>query len=146
MRTARSRTSGENLFDFFMAQSSQRFEPPQNTGRFKTLLPSLGVSQQNLAYCASLAKNILIRHTDLDIAISNQCGRLLANVVIAYSSVVLSVLLDRYRAEGNVKALAMLKKILPVVWQHIHFLEHYAFRDKRDPVDIEALLANIFLL
>jgi len=34
MRTARSRTSGENLFDFFMAQSSQRFEPPQNTGRF----------------------------------------------------------------------------------------------------------------
>jgi hypothetical protein len=34
MRTARSRTSGENLFDFFMAQSSQSFEPPQNTGRF----------------------------------------------------------------------------------------------------------------
>jgi hypothetical protein len=34
MRTARSRTSGENLFDFFMAQSSQRFEPPQNTGQF----------------------------------------------------------------------------------------------------------------
>ena len=32
--TARSRTSGENLFDFFMAQSSQRKEPPQNTGRF----------------------------------------------------------------------------------------------------------------
>ncbi|MEC5213847.1 hypothetical protein RCH06_002402, partial [Polaromonas sp. CG_9.5] len=31
---ARSRTSGENLFDFFMAQSSQRFEPPQNPGRF----------------------------------------------------------------------------------------------------------------
>src|SRR5690606_12443683 len=35
MRTARSRTSGENLFDFFlMAQSSQRKEPPQNPGRF----------------------------------------------------------------------------------------------------------------
>ena len=39
MRTARSRTSGENLFDFFMAQSSQRFEPPQNTGRFKLWKP-----------------------------------------------------------------------------------------------------------
>ena len=35
MRTARSRTSGENLFDFFIAQSSQRFEPPQNTGLFE---------------------------------------------------------------------------------------------------------------
>ena len=37
MRTARSRTSGENLFDLFMAQSSQRVEPPQNPGRFKLL-------------------------------------------------------------------------------------------------------------
>ncbi|PKO26937.1 MAG: hypothetical protein CVU36_22065, partial [Betaproteobacteria bacterium HGW-Betaproteobacteria-9] len=33
---ARSRTSGENWFDFLlMAQSSQRKEPPQNTGRFR---------------------------------------------------------------------------------------------------------------
>src|SRR6476469_4621015 len=34
MRTARSRTSGENLFDFFMAPFSQMLEPPQNPGRF----------------------------------------------------------------------------------------------------------------
>ena len=40
IRTARSRTSGENLFDFFMAQSSQRFEPPQNTGRFRLQIAS----------------------------------------------------------------------------------------------------------
>ena len=35
IRTARSRTSGENLFELFMAQSSQRFEPPQHTGQFR---------------------------------------------------------------------------------------------------------------
>ncbi|MEC5211755.1 hypothetical protein RCH06_000285 [Polaromonas sp. CG_9.5] len=40
MRTARSRTSGKNLFDFFMAQSSQRFEPPQNPGRFRMRMES----------------------------------------------------------------------------------------------------------
>ena len=34
--TARSRTSGENLFVFFMAQSSQSVEPPLNPGRFIT--------------------------------------------------------------------------------------------------------------
>jgi hypothetical protein len=35
MRTARSRTSGENWFDFLlMALSSQGKEPPQNPGRF----------------------------------------------------------------------------------------------------------------
>ena len=30
--TARLRSSSENLFDFFMAQSSQRVEPPQKLG------------------------------------------------------------------------------------------------------------------
>jgi hypothetical protein len=41
MRTARSRTSGENWFDFLlMAQSSQRKEPPQNPGRFIGFLQS----------------------------------------------------------------------------------------------------------
>ena len=88
-------------------------------------------------------KKHLIGHTDLDIAISNQCGRLLANVVIAYNSVLLSALLDRYQAEGNAKALALLKKISPVAWQHIHFLGHYAFRDNHNPIDLDSLLANI---
>jgi hypothetical protein len=32
--TESPRISGENLFDFFIAQSSQRFEPPRNPGRF----------------------------------------------------------------------------------------------------------------
>lgn len=41
-RTARSRTSGENLFYFlFRAQSSQRKEPPQNPGRFQALTTKL---------------------------------------------------------------------------------------------------------
>ena len=35
-RTERSRTSGENLFDFFMAPSSQGLEPPQNPRRFRS--------------------------------------------------------------------------------------------------------------
>jgi len=37
MRTARSRTSGENLFDLVIAPSSQVLEPPQNPGRFTKL-------------------------------------------------------------------------------------------------------------
>jgi len=37
MRTARSRTSGENLFVLFMAPFSQELEPPQIPGRFKML-------------------------------------------------------------------------------------------------------------
>ncbi|MCM8566751.1 hypothetical protein, partial [Thauera linaloolentis] len=37
MRTARSRTSGENFVVFFMAPSSQELEPPQNPGQFKVI-------------------------------------------------------------------------------------------------------------
>ena len=56
----------------------------------------------------------LIGRTDLDIAISNECGRLVANVVTAYNSILLSGLLNRYETEGNQKALDMLKRISPV--------------------------------
>ena len=38
MRTARSRSSGESLFDFFLAPYSQRNEPIQNQGQFTRTL------------------------------------------------------------------------------------------------------------
>jgi TnpA family transposase len=90
-------------------------------------------------------KKQLIGRTDLDVAISNQCGRLLANVAIAYNSMLLSRLLERYQATGNQKAPQSLKAISPVAWQHIHFLGHYTFRDNRHPIDLDALLANVTL-
>jgi len=87
----------------------------------------------------------LIGRTDLDAAISNQCGRLIANVVIAYNSIMLSRLFDRYQTAGNQKALDMLKKISPVAWQHIHFLGHYTFRGNQHPIDLETMLAGVSL-
>jgi hypothetical protein len=105
----------------------------------------------NLAYIVPMltsranvsCKKQLIGRTDLDIAISNQYGRLIANVVIAYNSIMLSMLLDRYRSADNQSALAILKRISPVAWQHIHFLGHYAFRDNKKPIDLDAILASI---
>lgn len=81
--------------------------------------------------------------TDLDVAISNHCGRLVANVVIAYNSMLLSGLLSRSLATGNEKAQDLLRRISPVAWRHLHFIGHYAFRDKRQPIDLEAILAGI---
>jgi len=65
------------------------------------------------------------------------------NVVIAYNSMLLSGLLNRYLATGNEKAVDLLRRISPAAWQHLHFLGHYAFRDKRHPIDLEAILAGI---
>lgn len=90
-------------------------------------------------------KKALIGRSELEVAISNQCGRLMANVVIAYNSLMLSTLLDRYNAVGNEKGLALLQKISPVAWQHIHFLGHYAFRNHHNPIDLEAILTGVTL-
>ena len=86
-------------------------------------------------------KKHLTGRTDLDVAISNECGRLLANVVIAYNSILLSMLLNRRQTAEKEKFLEMLRKISPVAWQHIHFLGHYLFRDGQ-PIDLEAILAH----
>jgi TnpA family transposase len=56
-------------------------------------------------------KKQLIGHTDLDVAITNQCGRLIANIVIAYNSVLLSALLERYQTAGDQKAILLLRQI-----------------------------------
>lgn len=50
-------------------------------------------------------KKQLIGKTDLDVAFSNQCGLLIANVVIAYNSIMLSLLLDKYKAAENEKVM-----------------------------------------
>jgi TnpA family transposase len=88
-------------------------------------------------------KKELTGRTDLDVAVSNHCGRLIANVVIAYNSMLLSELLSRTLTAGNEKALELLRRISPAAWQHLHFLGHYAFRDKGKPIDLEAILAGI---
>ncbi|MBP6280243.1 MAG: Tn3 family transposase [Rhodocyclaceae bacterium] len=90
-------------------------------------------------------KKELIGRTDLDVVVSNHCGRLIANVVIAYNSMLLSGLLKRQLPIGNDKALDLLRRISPAAWQHLHFLGHYAFRDKRRLIDLEAILAGIDL-
>ena len=88
-------------------------------------------------------KKELTGRTDLEVNISNHCGRLIANVVIAYNSMLLSGLLGRCLAAGNQKALDLLRRISPAAWQHLHFLGHYSFRGKHNPIDLEAVLEGI---
>ena len=71
--------------------------------------------------------------------IANQCGRLLANIIIHFNSMILSKLYQRYTAENNQKALNLLKKISPVAWQHIHFQGHLIFNDS-GIIDLDALV------
>ena len=95
------------------------------------------------AFLAEISgKKHLTGRTDLEVAISNECGRLITNVVIAYNSILLSMLLNRCQIAEKEKFLELLRKISPVAWQHIHFLGHYLFCNDRQPIDLEAILAH----
>ena len=77
-----------------------------------------------------------------EIEISNQCGGLVANMIIYYNSAILSRLLAKYEAAGNAKALAMLKKISPAAWRHL-MNGHYTFRGRGQAIDLDKIVAGL---
>ena len=72
-------------------------------------------------------------------------GRLIANAIIYYNSAILSRLVAKYEASGNTKALALIKKMSPAAWRHIHLNGHYTFRDNGKPIDLDAVMAGLDL-
>jgi TnpA family transposase len=90
-------------------------------------------------------KKELTGKTDIEIEISNQCARLIANAIIYYNSAILSRLLTRYGPCPSVKALAMIKKISPAAWRHIHLNGLYTFRDNGQVIDLDAIVAGLNL-
>jgi len=90
-------------------------------------------------------KKEITGRTDIEIEISNQCARLIANAIIYYNSAILSRLLAKYEANGNTKALAMIKKISPAAWRHVHLNGHYTFRSAGQTIDLDAIIAGLNL-
>ena len=103
-------------------------------------------SFHQLRQCIAQAygKKHLIGKTNLAVEISNQCGRLIANIIIHYNSMILSKLYDRYNAENNQKALKILKKISPIAWQHIHFQGRLVFSESAI-INLDDIVKNIEL-
>jgi hypothetical protein len=90
-------------------------------------------------------KKELTGRTDIEIEISNPCARLIANAIIYYNSAILSRLLTKYEASGNAKALALIKKLSPAAWRHIHLNGHYPFRGDGQLIDLDAIVAGLEL-
>ena len=88
-------------------------------------------------------KKELTGRTDIEIEISNQCARLIANAIIYYNSAILSRLVAKYEASGNAKVLALIKKMSPAAWRHIHLNGHYRFRWDGQIIDLDAIIAGL---
>jgi TnpA family transposase len=90
-------------------------------------------------------KKELTGRTDIEIEISNQCARLIANAIIYYNSAILSRLLTKYESAGNAKALNLITQISPAAWRHILLNGHYTFQSDGKMIDLDALVAGLDL-
>ena len=90
-------------------------------------------------------KKELTGRTDLEVEISNQCARLIANAIIYYNSAILSRLLTNVEARGDARALALIKQISPVAWRHILLNGHHTFHSDGKVIDLDAIVAGIDL-
>jgi TnpA family transposase len=80
-----------------------------------------------------------------EIAINNECARLVSNCIVYYNGYLLNHLLARMEKEGNVAACEKIKHFSPVAWAHIHFhgkIDLMLFNEDM-PIDIDALLASL---
>ena len=90
-------------------------------------------------------KKELTGRTDIEIEISNQCARLIANAIIYYNSAILSHLLTKCEASGNTKALALITRMSPAAWRHILLNGHYTFQSGGKMIDLDTLLVGLDL-
>jgi TnpA family transposase len=90
-------------------------------------------------------KKELTGRTDIEIEISNQCARLIANAIIYYNSVILSRVLAKCEASGNAKALTLITQISPAAWRHILLNGHYTFQTDGKIIDLDAIVAALNL-
>lgn len=80
--------------------------------------------------------------TEMEIAIWNECARLLANSIIYCNAELLTKLKDHFDHLGQTEKSHFIKRLSPVAWTHINFYGQYEFLDE-ETIDIEGLLQNI---
>ena len=89
-------------------------------------------------------KKELTGPTDLDVEISNQRARLIANAIVFYNLAILSRLLTRYAETGNEAALALIRSTSPVAWRNLLLGGHYTFRGGQ-PIDLDGIIGELNL-
>ncbi len=88
-------------------------------------------------------KKELTGRTDIEIEVSNQCGRLICNTVIYYNSAILSWLLTKYEGSDNEKSMTLITQMSPAAWRHILLNGHYTFHSGRKLINLDGLVADL---
>lgn len=87
-------------------------------------------------------RKALLGKTDLEVEISNQCGRLIAVAIIHYNASIHSRLIQK---NSTKKVLKALKKSSPAAWRHLHFTGNFTFYTNKKDIDIDKIIEHIDL-
>lgn len=80
--------------------------------------------------------------TETEQQVWSDCSRLLANAIIYYNTMLLSKVYEQKQAAGDHAAIARLKDISPVAWQHINLIGKFEFSDTVPVIDIDAIASR----
>jgi TnpA family transposase len=79
--------------------------------------------------------------TEMEIAVWNDCARLLANAIVYYNAILLTNLMEHFEESGQKEKYEFVKRLSPIAWVHINFLGHYSFKGN-EIIDIDRLLSQ----
>jgi TnpA family transposase len=79
--------------------------------------------------------------TEMEIAVWNECARLLTNAIVYYNATLLTNLMVYFEESGQNEKYEFVKRLSPIAWVHINFLGRYSFMGN-DIIDIDKLLSQ----
>ncbi len=82
--------------------------------------------------------------SDTQMAIWNECARLLANCVIYYNALILNKLKEESDRMGDSERSQKLIRLSPVAWTHINFQGIYIFMGNDTSLDIKDITKALF--
>ncbi len=80
--------------------------------------------------------------TEAEQQIWSECTRLMANAIIYYNTLLLSLVAEQKLAAGDPDAFATLRGVSPVAWRHVHLTGSFDFSATSAAIDLEALAAR----
>lgn len=81
--------------------------------------------------------------TELELEMTNECCRFIANCIIYYNALILSKIYEAQEKLENEAALEFIRRLSPIAWRHIILNGRYEFSTIPFDIDLDKIIANL---
>ena len=81
--------------------------------------------------------------SDIQMAIWNECARLLTNNVICLNATILNALKEESDQRGDIETSKKLIRLSPAAWTHINFQGRYVFLENNSVFDLKSIIKSL---